>query len=87
MTAIETEVLTPGEACALLGICRATLDKYTKNGTIPVIRLGRKVLYRRDDLLALAKREQPDSTMEHHRARKEACQRGSRKQPITFYRT
>jgi excisionase family DNA binding protein len=58
MTPIEAEVLSPAEACVLLGnICRATLDKYTKLGKIPCIRLGRKVLYRREDLLGLARTE------------------------------
>lgn len=49
------EVLTPAEACVLLNVSRSTLDKQTRLGFIPVIRLGKTVRYNKAHLLAMSK--------------------------------
>jgi excisionase family DNA binding protein len=38
-------LLTRLEAAQVLGICERTLDTYTKDGTIPFLRIGSRVLY------------------------------------------
>ncbi len=38
-------LLTRFEAAQALGICERTLDTYTKDGTIPFLRIGSRVLY------------------------------------------
>ena len=38
-------LLTRFEAAQALGICERTLDTYTKDGTIPSLRIGARVLY------------------------------------------
>ena len=38
-------LLTRFEAAQVLGICERTLDTYTKDGTIPFLRIGSRVLY------------------------------------------
>ena len=38
-------LLTRFEAAQVMGICERTLDTYTKDGTIPFLRIGSRVLY------------------------------------------
>ncbi len=38
-------LLTRFEAAQALGICERTLDTYTKDSTIPFLRIGSRVLY------------------------------------------
>jgi len=38
-------LLTRFEAAQVLGVCERTLDTYTKDGTIPFLRIGSRVLY------------------------------------------
>ena len=38
-------LLTRFEAAQALGVCERTLDTYTKEGTIPSLRIGSRVLY------------------------------------------
>ncbi|MFV5699984.1 helix-turn-helix domain-containing protein [Flavobacterium sp. ZT3R17] len=44
-------LLSKKEVTELLGITLNTLDKYTKNGTIPAYGLGSRVMYKRSEVL------------------------------------
>lgn len=43
-------LLSPRETAKMLSICEKTLWTLTKNGQIPVVRIGRSVRYSMDDL-------------------------------------
>lgn len=47
----EEKLLTREESKQLLGISLPTLHVYTKEGLIPAHRLGRRVLYKRSELV------------------------------------
>ena len=47
---IASPLLTPEEACKYLRISSATLYKMIKEGTVPVIKLGRQYRIRASDL-------------------------------------
>jgi len=44
---------TQAEAAQAIGKTRETLWKWAKEGKIPVVRVGREVLIRKDDLFAI----------------------------------
>jgi excisionase family DNA binding protein len=55
------EIMTPVQAADFLQISRFTLDRMTKAGSIPVCRIGQRIVrYKRDRLLALLDASQPD---------------------------
>ncbi|WP_165930125.1 helix-turn-helix domain-containing protein [Flavobacterium sandaracinum] len=45
-------LLSKKEVCELLGITLNTLDKFTKNGTIPAFGIGSRVMFKRSDVLS-----------------------------------
>lgn len=47
---IERLLLTPREAAESMGICERTLYELTRQGKLPVIRIGRAVRYSVDDI-------------------------------------
>lgn len=51
----EEEFLTISQACNLLGISKTSLKKRRDEGTIPFFNIGRKVRFRKTDLLNLKK--------------------------------
>ena len=53
---VEHLLLTPREAAESLGICERTLYGLTKQGELPVVRIGRAVRYSVDDLKAWIKK-------------------------------
>jgi excisionase family DNA binding protein len=53
-------LMTPTEACKYLSISRVSLWKLTKEGTLPCIRLSRRIKrFHRADILALSQPAQP----------------------------
>jgi excisionase family DNA binding protein len=55
-TADSDHLLWPGEAAELLGVNRATLQRWAREGRIPVVLTpGGRRRYRRSDLLDLTK--------------------------------
>ena len=46
----EPPLVSPRQAARLLSVSERTLYAFTRNGTIPVVRLGRSVRYSLDDL-------------------------------------
>ena len=44
-------LLSKKEVCELLGITLNTLDKFTKNGTIPAFGIGSRILFKKSDVL------------------------------------
>ena len=57
--AIAYLALSARDAARALGICRRTLHTLTQEGDLPVVRVGRRLLYRPESLRAwLAAREQ-----------------------------
>ena len=44
--------LRPADAARALGVCPRTLWGWTRDGVIPVVKLGRVTMYRVDDLRA-----------------------------------
>ncbi len=65
----DEEYLTTEEACAILGVSRKTIERYTNAGRIKKYRRGiRNVVYKRseveklrDDLLTVRPEEGPES--------------------------
>ncbi len=49
--AIGDELLTAAQACRLIKVSRATLNKYTQDGSIRAQVIGKAVRYRRSELL------------------------------------
>jgi excisionase family DNA binding protein len=47
----DTSLMDRKTAAKLLGVSLPTLDQYTKEGTIPAKRIGKKILYRADEIL------------------------------------
>ena len=45
-------LLSKKEVCELLGITLNTLDKFTKNGTIPAFGIGSRILFKKSDVLS-----------------------------------
>ena len=45
-------LLSKKEVCGLLGITLNTLDKFTKNGTIPAFGIGSRILFKKSDVLS-----------------------------------
>jgi excisionase family DNA binding protein len=52
MAEMRTDMLTKPEAWRYLRVSRATLDRLMAAGTLPVIKLGRRVFFRRAALEA-----------------------------------
>lgn len=48
----EKEIINIEEACKLLNLARPTIYAYTVKGTIPNFKRGRKLYFRRSELLA-----------------------------------
>ena len=48
---IDEPYLTSEEACALLRISPCTLYRYTKNGEIPVVRIGGLLRFKRRSIM------------------------------------
>jgi hypothetical protein len=44
------------EVAAFIGVCTRSVRNFTSRGNLPVIRLGRRRLYRRDAILAALKK-------------------------------
>lgn len=44
------EFLTTDEVCQMLGVCKSTLENYKRRGTIPYVKIGNKVRYKRSDI-------------------------------------
>lgn len=55
-SADEPDLLTPREAAAFLPLSESMLRKLRRQGTLPCLKFGRTVRYRRDDLLLFAER-------------------------------
>jgi excisionase family DNA binding protein len=55
-TPIETVLLDRKEAAKLLNISLPTLDLYSKEGVINARRIGKKILYRKDELITAGKK-------------------------------
>lgn len=55
LVADSTDLLRPEEVTVILGVSMATLDRWTKDGKIPVVRVGAHGWrrYRRSDVEAL----------------------------------
>lgn len=47
------DMLTPREAIPVLRLSRSTFHRHLRNGTIPSVKLGRRRLIRRSDLIKL----------------------------------
>ncbi len=56
MSAPKKPLLTVKQACELLGICRDTLTSLYQRGKLRVIRLGRAVRFRPEDLESFIER-------------------------------
>ncbi len=54
---VEKLALRPREACRALGVCPRTLWKWTQEGRIPCVRVGKTVLYPKDLLAEWLRRE------------------------------
>jgi excisionase family DNA binding protein len=48
---LSNKILDRKGAAKLLGISLPTLDQYTREGTIPSKRIGKKILYEQDEVL------------------------------------
>lgn len=44
------ELLTPDEVCKILKITKRTLYHYTKTGSIPFVRLQKRIRFRKEDI-------------------------------------
>jgi len=55
-------LITADEAAEMLTICRKTLERITRKGLLPVVRVERSVRYRPADILAYIDR-QADASM------------------------
>lgn len=53
---LENEILTRQEAAHLLNCSLTTLCQYQKEGVIPFYKIGKKVLFRREELLISIRR-------------------------------
>lgn len=53
----NNEFLTREEMAKLLRITLPTLDRYTRKGLIPSIRIGYRVIYRKDDVIQSIKNQ------------------------------
>ncbi|SDX68084.1 helix-turn-helix transcriptional regulator [Hymenobacter psychrophilus] len=42
---------TKDEVCQQLGISKTTLTEWMKNGTVPFLRLGRRIYFKQDEVL------------------------------------
>ncbi len=51
----QPDLLSRQEAANLIGCSLASLTTYQKKGSIPYYRIGRKVLFKKNELLSLAK--------------------------------
>ncbi len=60
----EAELITRQEAAEILGISLPTLNDWTKTGLLPAYRIGTRVRYKRDEVLASVKQVQ---TSKHKR--------------------
>jgi len=47
----EQELITDDEMQRRLGVCRTTLYNWRKEGTIPYIRIGKKLFYRWQEII------------------------------------
>ena len=56
MTPKKAPLLTIPQACELLGVCRDTLNSFYMSGKLRVIRLGRAVRFRIEDLESFIER-------------------------------
>lgn len=72
---LEKILLSTREAAYALGISQRQLFRLSApNGPLPTVRVGRRVLYRKEDLEAFAKSAARQSTAEDgHDADVEAC--------------
>lgn len=52
----DTELLDRKQAAQILNISLPTLDLYSKEGVINARRIGKKILYRKDELLSAGKK-------------------------------
>lgn len=50
VTATQTTLLTRKEVMEKLGVCEGTLYNWRKSGYLTAIKMGRKVLYRQEDV-------------------------------------
>lgn len=55
---MDTLFLSVREASKLLGISKRSLYSYIEAGLFPAIRIGRRILIRKNDVLTLAERKQ-----------------------------
>lgn len=56
---VADELLTIEEACAYLKVARQTIHNWVHRGTIPHEKAGTRLRFRKSDLDAWLKREQP----------------------------
>lgn len=52
----EIELLTAKEVMQLLRISKATLIRWTKEGILPSIKIGRRILYDKNDILEVVEK-------------------------------
>jgi excisionase family DNA binding protein len=53
---MEKELLTPQEVADLFSVSKRTVQLWIKSGKLPVLRIGRTVRIKRDDLLAMTQK-------------------------------
>jgi len=51
----DDELMTIEESAEWLGLSKATLYKWSSQGTVPVVRIGRSIRFRRSDLSNLSR--------------------------------
>jgi excisionase family DNA binding protein len=54
---MDKELLTPQDVADLFGVSKRTVQLWIKKGELPVIKIGRTVRIKRDELLTLPRRE------------------------------
>lgn len=47
-----TEIMTPAAVMAMLDVCRTTLTRMQNRGDFPYYKFGKRVYYRRSEILA-----------------------------------
>jgi excisionase family DNA binding protein len=47
---VVSPLLKKSSSADYLGVCDRTIDNYMADGTLPFVKLGRRVLFRREDL-------------------------------------
>jgi DNA-binding XRE family transcriptional regulator len=57
-----TQILSQRQLADYLGLCERSVRKLEKNGMLPSIRLGKRIVYRMDSVLEALKKLEEQST-------------------------